>query len=174
MSAEREENEPGPAGRLIARFTGAMNVGGSLLIVVLMALIGADVAGRNLFNSPIPGVPEIVSLSILVIVFLQAPQALRQGRMARSDTLINMLARKAPGAARLIETVFDGLGIVVFGVILYGTWPLLAKAWTRNEFIGAVGDFTAPVWPVKAAVALGSAALIVNFAVLAIRRWRAR
>lgn len=160
------------ARRLVAAITSGLNVIGSLLIVTVTALIGADVVGRELLDSPISGVAEIVSLSILVIVFLQAPQALGQGRLARSDTLINLLTRRAPLVARIVETVFDALGAVVFAVILYGTLPLLRSAWVREEFIGAVGDFTAPVWPVKAAIALGSAALVVTFALRAIRRWR--
>lgn len=168
----RAGRAPGAVDRLVARFTGGLNLCGSLLIVVVMALVGADVLGRDLFDEPISGVTEIVCLSILGIVFLQAPQALRQGRFARSDTLIDFLAERAPRAARVLETVYDCLGAAVFGVILYGTLPLLIDAWVDEEFVGSVGDFTAPVWPVKAAIAIGSAALVANFVLRAIRRWR--
>lgn len=159
--------------RMILHLTSAMNIIGSLLILVLMVLIGLDVAGRNLFGAPLSGVPEIVSLSILVIVFLQAPKALQQGRLTQSDTLINMLAMWLPTTTRIIETLFDLVGIAVFCIIIYGTLPMLEKAWLRSEFVGAIGDFTAPVWPVRLAVILGSALLSVNFALRIAQRWKA-
>ena len=42
-----------------------------------MVLINSDVIGRNLFNAPILGVPEMTSLSIVGIVFLQLADTLR-------------------------------------------------------------------------------------------------
>ncbi|MEO1687576.1 MAG: hypothetical protein AAFU61_06700, partial [Pseudomonadota bacterium] len=44
------------------------------------------------------------------------------------------------------------------------SWPLFLKAWERDEFVGAVGDFTAPVWPVKAVLLAGCGALMAQFA----------
>lgn len=170
--AQKDTGAPSGVARAIWQLTRAMNVAGSLLILGLVVLIGLDVAGRNLLGQPLSGVPEMVGLSILVIVFLQAPQALHAGRMTRSDTLLNVLSARSPKAGRVLETLFDLLGMGVFGIIIYGSWPLLEKAWTRNEFVGAVGDFTAPVWPVRVAVILGSALLVVNFALHIVNRWK--
>lgn len=162
--------EPAPL-RWLDRLTLAANVGGSLLILGLTLLIGLDVAGRNLAGAPLSGVPEMVSLSIVAIVFLQAPQALRAGRMTRSDSLISALARRAPRLARGIETVFDLIAIGVVGAIVYATWPILLRAWERSEFVGAVGDFTAPVWPVKVTILLGGTLLALQFAARILRRY---
>ncbi|SDN61334.1 TRAP-type mannitol/chloroaromatic compound transport system, small permease component [Lutimaribacter pacificus] len=151
--------------------TQAANVAGSLLILVLMALVGLDVAGRNLFGAPVPGVPEMVTLSIVAIVFLQIPQALRAGRMTRSEAVPGWLSRRAPWAGRMLETLFDLLAIAVVWVILRSTWPIFTRAWDRGEFIGALGDFTVPVWPVKATILLGCALLIAQFAARILRRW---
>ena len=63
--------------RIIDRITMGLNVLGTLLIVALMILINSDVIGRQVFLSPISGVPEMVSLSIVAIVFLQVGQAFR-------------------------------------------------------------------------------------------------
>ena len=150
----------------------SVNIVGSLLILALMVLVGLDVAGRNLLGEPLSGVPEIVTLSIVVIVFLQAPAALAAGRLTRSDTLIKWLATRSPSSAKVLETFFDLCGLVVFGVIAYGTWPLLTKSWRTDEFIGALGDFTAPVWPVRAAVILGSVLLTTQFVIRLFERWR--
>ena len=49
-------------------------------IFVLMVVINVDVIGRTLFTKPLPGVPELVRLSIVAIVFLQIGSTLRAGR----------------------------------------------------------------------------------------------
>lgn len=158
--------------RWLDRATLAANVCGSLLILGLTMLIGLDVAGRNLADAPISGVPEIVSLSIVAIVFLQVPQSLRSGRMTRSDSLINALSSRAPRIGRAVETVFDIVAIAAVGAIVYATWPILVQAWRRSVFIGAVGDFTAPVWPVKVTIVLGGTLLALQFAARIVRRFR--
>lgn len=159
--------------RLLDGLTRLSNICGSVLILALVALISADVLGRNLFGAPLSGVPELVSLSIVVIVFLQVPNALKAGKLTRSPALLDLLKRKRPGAARALETLYDLIGIGVIGAILIATWPLLARAWTRSDFVGAIGDFTAPTWPVKAIIEFGSVILILQFAARIYRRFRA-
>lgn len=155
--------------RLLDTVTSALNVLGSSLILVLMVLVGIDVAGRNLFGAPVPGVPEMVTLSIVAIVFLQIPAALRAGRMTQSDGFLNWLTRVHPGAGRALATLFDLAGIAVLWVIVRATWPIFTRAWDRGEFIGALGDFTAPVWPVKLTLIIGGSLLTLQFAA---RIWR--
>lgn len=153
------------------RVTLASNVVGSLLILGLVALITADVAGRNFFGAPISGVPEMVSLSIVAIVFLQAPQALKSGRMTRSDGVIDILHARFPALARTMETFFDLTGIAVLAAILYAHWPMMIRSWVRNDFVGAVGDFTAPTWPIKGMLALGCILLALQFGARILRRF---
>jgi len=157
--------------RLLDGVTRISNVCGTVLILALMVLIGADVLGRNLFGAPISGVPELVSLSIVVIVFLQAPFALKAEKLTRSDALAGILNRRRPGVARALDTLFDLIGIGVMGAILYATWPLFTRALERGDFVGAIGDFTAPTWPVKAVILLGSAILILQFLARIVRRY---
>ena len=155
--------------RILDQVTQGLNVAGSVLILLLMLLVGLDVAGRNLFASPISGVPELVTLSIVAIVFLQIPAALRQGRVTQSDALLNWLNRVAPALAKVLATVFDLIAIALIWVIVKSTWPIFTRAWERDEFVGAVGDFTAPGWPVKLILIVGGAVLILQFVA---RIWR--
>lgn len=157
--------------RLLDRLTQALNIGGSLLIFALMLLIGADVFGRNLLGTPIAGVPELVTLSIVAIVFLQIPQALRAGRMTRAEAVIGTLNAKHPTIGHAVETTFDLAAMAVVGTIVYATWPIFTRALKRNEFVGAVGDFTAPVWPVKAMILVGGTVLALQFAARIARRY---
>lgn len=162
---------PGRFLRILDRVTLLANVVGSCLIVCLVLLITADVLGRNLFSAPVSGVPEMVSLSIVAIVFLQAPQALRAGRLTRSDGVIDVIQRRVPGLAKGMETVFDLVGIAVVGAILYSHWPIMTRAWERGDFIGAVGNFTAPTWPVKVMLTIGAALLTLQFLARILRRF---
>lgn len=167
--------KPGRAPLLVRAIDGVaqiMNIAGSGLILMLMVLIGVDVAGRNLFGAPVPGVPEIVSLSIVAIVFLQGPQTLRAGRLTRSDALINRLGIRFPMAGRLLHDLWDVAGASLLAVVAYATWPTLLRDYDRGTFVGAIGDFTAPLWPVKAMIVLGSAMLALVFLASIWRRHR--
>lgn len=155
--------------RALDALTQGLNVIGSVLILLLMVLVGVDVLGRNLAGAPVAGVPEMVTLSIVAIVFLQIPAALRAGRMTRSDALLQTLAKRRSGLSRALETLFDLAGMAVISIIVYASWPMLLRAWTRSDFIGAVGSFTAPTWPVKAMLIIGATVLILQFAA---RIWR--
>lgn len=157
--------------RLIDGVTQALNVLGSCLIIALMVLVGIDVFGRNLFGKPVSGVPEIVTLSIVAIVFLQIPQALKTGRMTRSDAILQLIKKKSVATAKALDTMFDLLGMLVVGVIVWTTWPLFVRAWTRNDFIGAVGEFTAPTWPLKLTIIIGGSVLVLQFALNILRRY---
>lgn len=156
--------------RFLDRVTLLASVVGSCLIVALVLLITADVLGRNVFSAPVSGVPEMVSLSIVAIVFLQAPQALRAGRLTRSDGVIDVIQRRSPGLAKGMETVFDIVGMTVVGAILYSHWPIMTRAWERGDFIGAVGNFTAPTWPVKVMLTIGGSLLALQFLARIMRR----
>jgi len=157
--------------RGLDRITQGLNVVGSVLILMLMVLVGIDVAGRNLMGAPVAGVPELVTLSIVAIVFLQIPQALRAGRLTRSDALPLWLGRTRPALGRWLETVFDLISMAVVWVIVATTWPIFTRAWERGEFIGAVGDFTAPTWPVKLTILVGGTMLTLQFGARILRRW---
>lgn len=158
--------------RLLDWLTQVANVCGSILILALMVLIGADVFSRNAFGAPISGVPELVTLSIVAIVFLQAPQALKAGRMTRSDALLNFLSSRMPGVQKLLESIYDLLGFGVVAAVMYATYPILLKSWQRDDFIGAIGDFTAPTWPVKAMILIGCGLLACQFIARIVRRFQ--
>jgi TRAP-type C4-dicarboxylate transport system permease small subunit len=146
-----------------------MNAAGTLWILALMVLINADVFGRALFNSPIAGVPEIVSLSIVGIVFLQITHTLRSGRFIRSDVLIARLAARFPRVGEAVEALHHVIGAALVAVIFVFTLRKLSRAWEIDEYIGTEGDFTAPVWPIFLIILIGCAGSFIQFLLLA---WR--
>lgn len=150
------------------RVFGAMNALGTLWILALMVLINLDVFGRNLLAAPVRGVTEMVSLSIVGIVFLQLADTLRAGRFTRADILLHHLKRTRPALADGLHALFHGVGFALMVVILLASWEPLAQAVRIREYVGAIGDFQAPVWPVRLITLVGLCATALCFALLAL------
>lgn len=155
--------------RVFSFLVEGLNSAGTLWILLLMLLITADVAGRTLFGQPIAGVPEMVSLSIVGIVFLQLPSTLRSGRLTRSDMLLNRLVKRHPRVAHLVEIIFHLTGVLLVWLIVRASWPRFLTSIERGEFVGVSGHFTAPTWPIKLILLLGSAVLALQFLLIATR-----
>lgn len=154
---------------LLDRVLASLNALGSLWIFFLMILINADAFGRTLFAAPIDGVNEIIELSLVGIVFMQLGDATRRGRLTRSDGFFEFVLRRWPFAGRIMGATFDLLGAFFMGLILWGSTPLLIEAWEGDFYIGNPGVFTAPVWPVKLVIVIGSSLTLLLFLVFA---WR--
>ena len=131
------------------RWVFGLNGIGTLWIFLIMLLINADVLLRFLFNSPIDGVTEIVEVSIAGIVFLQLADAIRAGRLTRSDGLFNQIRAKRPKLGQMMSIFFDICGAVFFIAILFGAVPTFIEAYERNFFAGSEGIFTIPIWPIR-------------------------
>lgn len=161
--AEKLPRRPvGPVRNAINNATMALNVVGTLLILAIMILVNADVIGRGALGLPISGVPEMVSMSIVAIVFLQVAHTFRMGKLTRSDAVLGLIESRSPRFRALIEFIFCCSAIGIMVQLLNASWPLFMKSWTRNTFEGTIGDFTAPIWPVKFIILIGCAALIVQ------------
>ncbi|MEE8445545.1 MAG: TRAP transporter large permease subunit [Alphaproteobacteria bacterium] len=168
-----------------------MNSVGTAWIFALMFLICADVISRGLLDpalepafklipvigdmpmelvlGPIRGVHEIVSFSIVAIVFLQLANTLHTGRITRADVIIDWLLRKRPTGAAIYQFLFHGIGVVVFAIIALGTYPEFIEAWVANDFYGVQGEFTSPEWPIRFVILGGSVSMAVQFAVYVVR-----
>jgi len=145
-----------------------MNSIGTAWVFVLLVIINLDIGGRALFNHPVRGVPEIVALSIVACVFLQIAHTLKVGRLTRSDILLNWLQSRHPVLKHLLEAVYYLIGGCLMAILFKASIPLFTKAWRIDEYVGAQGDFMAPVWPVKLIVLIGCAAGAIQFLLMAI------
>ncbi len=152
----------------IDAITVALNVAGTLLILCIMLLINVDVFGRSLFGAPVSGVPEIVSMSIVAIVFLQIAQTFRKGRLTRSEAVLGFIEGRAPRLRQGVELVFALAAAMLVWQVYAASLPLFQKAWERNTYEGTVGDFTAPIWPVKLIILIGCMALLVQLLLFAL------
>lgn len=153
---------------LLDRLTVIASTFGTLGILCLMLLIVADVIGRFAFDHPIAGVPEIVAMSILGIVFLQISNTLARGRLTRSDGFLHLIQRRRPRLGDAIDAVMNAAGCGIILVLISAFLPLFLRSYGRNEMVGAVGQFVAPIWPVHLIVLIGSGLLCAVFLLRAV------
>lgn len=152
------------AARWLDRLTALFSALGTALILAVMALIVAEVISRGLLARPIPGVIEMVSMSILAIVFLQLANTLARGRLTRSEALLGALRNRAPRLGDALDAALHLAGAWLVWVLLSAFWPQFQRSYGRGEMIGTVGQFLAPIWPVHGIVVAGSALLLAVFA----------
>ena len=136
MSASAQPKAGAPLRRasLFGLIAAGANGVGTVGIVALMVLINADVFGRFLFNSPIAGVPEMVSLSIVGIVFLQVGHTLRTGRFIRSDMALGRLLAARPRAGRALQALHHATGAVLSGILLYFSARSFLDIWRNGDY----------------------------------------
>jgi TRAP-type C4-dicarboxylate transport system permease small subunit len=149
-----------------------LNSIGTVWIFVLMILINLDILGRALFNLPIPGVFEIVELSVVGIVFLQVGHTLRVGRLTRSDAIYNRLIDGVPRLGHALGACYDVTGAVLFAILLRGTIPRMMEAWSQDFYVGQTNVFRVPIWPLYLVIAVGCAVLTLQFVALAFQHLR--
>jgi TRAP-type C4-dicarboxylate transport system permease small subunit len=153
--------------RVVTRLVHSLLAVAAAIIFLLSFLVVADVIGRGMFNSPVKGTPEIVSMSIVIICFLLAAYAVQSGGMLRTDVIVSMFGRRGFAFADLVSGL---LGAGFFLLIVWGSFEPTLHAWTSNEFEGE-GALRVPVWPARLVVMLGSAlviAIYVGQAILAV------
>ena len=166
-------SEPGNTfTRLFSAFVASLNNVGTVLIFALMVMINLDVFSRFLFNAPIDGVTELVELSIVAIVFLQLGDAVRAGRLTRSDGLFSRLQKSKPRLGHALGAAFDIAGALFFMAIILGSIPRFVDAWQRGYFSGNKGIVVIPVWPVRLIIVIGAATVVLVFAGLAWKHLR--
>jgi len=161
--------------RLLDRVTALMSVLGTVTILIVMILISVDVVGRFFFGRPIAGVPEMVAMSILAIVFLQIANTLSRGKLTRSDAFLGFVRNRNQRLGDGLDALMHAAGAFLVYVLVTAFHPLFLRSYGRNEMVGTVGQFMAPIWPVHLIVLVGSAMLLAVFLMrtlcLAIRAW---
>jgi C4-dicarboxylate transporter, DctQ subunit len=140
-----------------------LNAVGTAWVAAITVLICADILGRVLFNSPIAGVPEIVKVSIVAIVWLQIPHTLKIGGHLRSDIVLRRISDR--GRAILNLSAY-ALGALIFGLLVFSGWDTMILAWEMGEFEGE-HPVRVPTYPLRSIVLLGAALVALQFLLMA-------
>ena len=129
----------------------------------LTFIILADIIGRGVFAVPINGTAELVTASIVIIVFLQAGYAIRSRSMLHADFLVIHLP---PVLQRFLLAFGYLLGALFFLMIITGGWEESIRSFTEGEYEGE-GAIRVPSWPARWTVIIGSGLAMINYLVMA-------
>ena len=148
----------------IARIVRALLAAAAVIIFLLGFLVCADVIGRAFFNSPVKGTPEMVSMSIVIICFLLAGYSVHSGGMIATDVVAGAFGVRGRAVAQLLSAV---LGIVFFGIIVWGSYEPTLHAIVSGEYEGE-GALRVPVWPARTVVLIGAVLVVASYAMQAV------
>jgi TRAP-type C4-dicarboxylate transport system permease small subunit len=142
----------------LQRIENRLNYCSVFIIMFLMFFATAEIIGRYVFNSPIPGHVEIVELIMAGIVFLGIAYTERIGGHIRMELFVTRVLRGR--AYHIAEVITATLSLFVYAFILIYSFK-------ATMFSYGIGDNTAylywPTWPSKLAIPIGSLFLCIRF-----------
>lgn len=137
---------------------------GTLSLLALLVIVTIDVAGRNLFNSPLLWGTEVMEVLLGLMVFVFYPVIARR----HNHIVVDLVP--VPGFARVAQRVLAGaVGAALFGVI---AWTCGRQARRSGEYGDASAMLGIPTaWVLWVMAALAGLSALVFFA-QALGVWR--
>ncbi|MGE0255421.1 MAG: TRAP transporter small permease [Alphaproteobacteria bacterium] len=119
-------------------------------------VIGVDAGGRYLFNAPLSGGNDIVSLLLLTLFLSLLGHSYRSDLHVRMDLLYTVLPNRP---RRLVQSV-SAVGALVFAALL-GTrgWH---DMWVHLEVASGSPTLHIPVWPFDLLIVVASAMFAIS------------
>ncbi|MCU0767555.1 MAG: TRAP transporter small permease [Gammaproteobacteria bacterium] len=136
-----------------------------LLMGALVALAGAQIVLRNLFDSGLLWADPAVRVLVLWVALLGAMAAARQGRHITVDLVARVLP---PRLAAPVRALTDLFAAAVCGLLAWHAARLVAMEWEAGTV--AVGGV--PTWVAQLIVPAGFAVIGLRYLALAPARFR--
>lgn len=127
-------------------------------IFLVMFLITADILGRSLFNSPVPGTYNITESLMVFIVFLAMANTEARRQNIRIQVFTNHFS---PVVQKILNIIVCLSGAFFCGLIVWRTWPVAVESWSIREYM--TGQVSLPLYPSKFMVPIGMFLLMVQF-----------
>lgn len=106
------------------------SVTASVVLLLMMFVSVIDVAGRNLFNAPLPGGSEWIEFAMVATIFLLYPRVAYKGLHISVDLFDGLTG---DFVKRVQSFVADVLGVAVFAAIAVRLWILGDRAATYGD-----------------------------------------
>lgn len=151
--------------RVLARINIASHMLAAFWLFAIAVTICLDVLSRALLNAPFAGTAEIVANSVVSIVFLQLPSAVRSGGMLRAEILDIYLQQRT--LARL-HSFGCFLGAVLFCAVAYSAWGPMVEAWNISERAGNESTVEIPLFPIRLLLVAMSLLAATNFLLMSL------
>ena len=129
----------------IRRLTKVMGFLGSALVILLVLHVSADVILRNVFDYPIAGTIEVVSMVYMIgICFLPLALADVQDAHISVEVLSELMP---PGVVRWLIMAGTALGVVVMGMLCWRTWLEAMTQMNKGTVMIVAGRDPIITWP---------------------------
>ena len=126
--------------------------------IVMMLHIDADVFGRQILSSPVPGTYQCVSHWYMV-GFIFLPVAFVQYK--RKHLKVTAFTLKLPDIGKgILDIIGLGFMAAIFGVFCWYSWPMAIHHMEVGSYFHEVWDVT--VWPVYFYVPIGTGAVALQ------------
>jgi len=113
-----------------------------LSLFAVMAIVGIDALGRNLFDQPITGAYVLIEEYLMPAMIFPL---IGYVWMIRAHVGISLLRDRMPSAVRRVLRVSDTLfGLLIFGLITYVGWQNTVAAYQGGELTS--GLIRWPIW----------------------------
>ena len=149
-------------GRFLSRTLGwvvnSSAFGAASIVVILMAMVVADIFGRKVLNKPVPMSYEVGAFMLVFIVFMGLAYSQRQRAHIRVEFLT---LRMPPRMRAVMDLVAFTLGIAIYGAIFYQTFKWSYHSFEIGEYVAGLVNI--PKWPSQFAVAFGALLISLQF-----------
>lgn len=122
---------------------------GGMAAFSLMMLAVVSVAGRNLFNHPLPGYVDWIEQAMPLIALVGIAYTQRSGGHIRMDILVGRLRGRALWCMEFASTL---VMLILLILLIWGTWSHFQRSfdfgapnWSRDSSV----DIALPLWPAK-------------------------
>lgn len=134
--------------RLGARPSRLLAGGGGILLFAMMLLTLFDVAGRYLFNSPLPAVSELVAYMMAGVVFGTLPHVC----FTEQNITIDLMDGVVPTRLKRLQGTI--VNVISAGTLAFISWRLVDKAISDFSYPETTPELSMTIWPFTAAIAL--------------------
>lgn len=132
--------------------------GAASIVVILMAMVVADIFGRKVLNKPVPMSYEVGAFMLVFIVFMGLAYSQRQRAHIRVEILT---LRMPPKGRAIMDLLAFTLGLAIYGAIFYQTFKWSYHSFEIGEYVAGLVNI--PKWPSQFAVAFGALLISLQF-----------
>ncbi len=130
-----------------------------IVLAFMMILTFFDVVGRSLFNSPIIGSVEILTLAMGLLIYLGIGQTTIQGSHVRVDVLTRLLPEKVRNS---LDVIVHILGLLLSALVF---WRLCVLAIEQTLELNTTQNLGLPVWLIAILMSIFSFSLVTGMTV---------
>ncbi|MDQ0316849.1 TRAP transporter small permease subunit [Amorphus orientalis] len=130
----------------------------ALLILVIIAIMIAEMISRDLFSVSMAWAGELSSWLLVAMIFLGGPWALARGNFVRVDAVFDRFGARTRA---LVDTLVSSILFALFcGVLIKFGGEFALKSFAMGER-SATGGWGGPVWAAKGLVPVGAILLVL-------------